>query len=69
MQLRLVELKKEFEIGQQRLHETEKQQAALRETMLRISGAIQVLEEVLANGERRQDDHQFTESQSYAPSA
>ena len=61
MQLRLGELKKEFEIGQQRLQETEKQQAALRETMLRISGAIQVLEEVLANGERRQDDHQFTD--------
>lgn len=61
MQLRLGELKKEFELGQQRLQETEKQQAALRETMLRISGAIQVLEEVLANGERRQDDHQFAD--------
>jgi hypothetical protein len=61
MRLRLEELKKEFEIGQQRLQETEKQQAALRETMLRISGAIQVLEEVLANGERRQDDRQFTD--------
>ena len=57
MQLRLEELKKEFEIGQHRLQETERQQALLRETLLRISGAIQVLEEVLANGERRQDDH------------
>jgi predicted nuclease with TOPRIM domain len=76
MQLRLEELKKEFEFGQHRLQETERQQALLRETLLRISGAIQVLEEALANGERRQDDHQFTDggqdgdalSQSYAPS-
>jgi len=42
------ELKKEFEIGQHRLQETERQQAMLRETLLRISGAIQVLEEALA---------------------
>jgi len=73
MQLRLEELKKEFEIGQHRLQETERQQALLRETLLRISGAIQVLEEVLANGERRQDDHQFTDGdqdgdRKYAPS-
>lgn len=58
MQLRLGELKKEFEIGQQRLQETERQQAMLRETLLRISGAIQVMEELLANSEGRQDDHQ-----------
>jgi hypothetical protein len=48
MQLRLEELKKEFEIGQDRLRETERQQAILRETLLRISGAIQVLEEMIA---------------------
>lgn len=48
IQLRLAELKKEFEIGQTRLQETERQQAMLRETLLRISGAIQVLEEMLA---------------------
>jgi hypothetical protein len=59
MQLRLEELKKEFEIGQHRMQETERQQAMLRETMLRISGAIQVLEEALSNGEGRQDNHQF----------
>ena len=61
MQTRLEELKKEFEVGQQRLQETERQQALLRETLLRISGAIQVLEEVLANGGGRQDDHQSAE--------
>ena len=46
---RLGELKKEFTTGQAHLQELEKQQMYLRETMLRISGAIQVLEELLAN--------------------
>ena len=45
---RLEELKKEFEAGQARLRELESEQAYVRETMLRISGAIQVLEEALA---------------------
>jgi predicted nuclease with TOPRIM domain len=48
LQRRLEELKKEFETGQARLRELEAEQAYLRETMLRISGAIQVLEEALA---------------------
>jgi predicted nuclease with TOPRIM domain len=46
---RLEELKSEFEAGQARLRELEAQEARLRETMLRISGAIQVLEEELAH--------------------
>ena len=48
LQARLEELKREFETGQARLHELEAQEAQLRQTMLRISGAIQVLEEALA---------------------
>jgi predicted nuclease with TOPRIM domain len=48
IQARLEELKREFETGQARLHELETQEAQLRQTMLRISGAIQVLEEALA---------------------
>jgi predicted nuclease with TOPRIM domain len=44
---RLAELKAEFETGQQRLAEVENQAAQLRQTLLRISGAIQVLEEAL----------------------
>ena len=45
---RLNELKSEFEVGQNKLNELEAQAANLRNTLLRISGAIQVLEEELA---------------------
>ncbi len=48
LQSRLESLKREFETGQARLRELEMQQMNLRETLLRISGAIQVLEELLA---------------------
>ncbi len=48
LQSRLDSLKREFETGQARLRELEMQQMNLRETLLRISGAIQVLEELLA---------------------
>lgn len=48
LQARVEELKQEFEAGQARLRELETQAARLRETMLRISGAIQVLEEELS---------------------
>ena len=48
LQNRLEVLRKEFETGQVRLRDLEMQEAHLRETLLRISGAIQVLEELLA---------------------
>lgn len=47
MQERLAELRAEFEKGQQQLHLLDQQRAELRDTLLRISGAIQVLEELL----------------------
>jgi len=50
LQRRHEDLKKEFEAGQARLQELERQQSFVRETLLRISGAIQVLEEVLRDG-------------------
>lgn len=48
---RLDELKQEYSRGQTRIQELEIQMAALRETMLRISGAIQVLEELQSQEE------------------
>ncbi len=48
MEQRLTELKAEFASGQKMLADLEAKQSNLRETLLRISGAIQVLEELLA---------------------
>jgi chromosome segregation ATPase len=45
---RLQELKSEFESGQKMLSDLEAQQANIKTTLLRISGAIQVLEELLS---------------------
>jgi predicted nuclease with TOPRIM domain len=45
---RLYDLKVEFEKGQQRLQELDAEATSLRNTLMRISGAIQVLEEELA---------------------
>lgn len=44
---RLQQLQHEFESGQQVLAELEQRQQNLRETLLRIGGAIQVLQELL----------------------
>jgi len=48
LEQRVGELKAELEKGQQMLAELEGKEAELRQTLLRISGAIQVLEELLA---------------------
>lgn len=45
---RLQSLKTEYEAGQKMMTELEAKQANLRDTLLRISGAIQVLEESLS---------------------
>ena len=45
---RLRELRTEFESGQKMLADLEARQANMRDSLLRISGAIQVLEEELA---------------------
>lgn len=47
LELRLKELRGEFESGQKALAELDNRQAELRNTLLRISGAIQVMEEEL----------------------
>lgn len=51
LQQRLQALKVDYESGQKVLAELEVKQANVRDTLLRISGAIQVLEEELANAE------------------
>jgi predicted nuclease with TOPRIM domain len=48
LEQRLQQLKAEFETGQKMLTDLEQKRANLEQTLLRISGAIQVLEEVLA---------------------
>lgn len=47
MEQRLQQLRNEYETGQKMLADLEAKQLNLRETLLRINGAIQVLEEVL----------------------
>ena len=55
---RLEKLKAEFASGQQMLTELEAKQANLKTTLLRISGAIQVLEELLAESWATQPENQ-----------
>jgi hypothetical protein len=47
MEKRLSELREQLEMGQQQLAVLDRQRAELRDTVLRISGAVQVLEELL----------------------
>jgi predicted nuclease with TOPRIM domain len=52
---RIQQLKAEYESGQKMLADLEAQESNLRTTMLRISGAIQVLEELLAKTEEEEN--------------
>jgi ABC-type transporter Mla subunit MlaD len=54
---RLQELKAEFDAGQEVMAQLETRQNDLRNTLLRISGAIQVLEELVAENGRQVDDN------------
>lgn len=54
LQQRLENLRNEFEAGQVKLNDLERQQSFVRETLLRISGAIQVLEELLKETKSRE---------------
>jgi predicted nuclease with TOPRIM domain len=61
MQSRLNELKQQFEIGQAELRQLQARENYLNETLLRLNGAMQVLEEMLALGEvtiQNNTDHQ-----------
>jgi len=68
IQARLEALKKELETGQNELQKVEAQRTYLHETMLRISGAVQVLEGLLAEGGPAGSDETVTsESRASAP--
>ncbi len=54
LEQRLKELRAEFDSGQKALADLEAKQMQLRNTLLRISGAIQVLEEELARDIRQE---------------
>ena len=47
---RLHELREEFARGEGQLTELDRKRAQVRDTLLRISGAMQVLEELLSQG-------------------
>jgi hypothetical protein len=48
---RLAALRQEFEAGRRMLADLEARQVELQQTLLRIGGAVQVLEELLGGGE------------------
>lgn len=56
LEQRLASLKAEFDAGQKMLTDLESKEANLRETLLRISGAIQVLEELIQTQDSSTDD-------------
>ncbi len=57
-QARLQALRTEYQSGQDALKALQEQQAELEKTMLRIAGAIQVLEEVEAAEKQTPDDQE-----------
>ncbi|NEO78351.1 hypothetical protein [Moorena sp. SIO4G3] len=61
---RLQSLKAEFEAGQKMLADYETKQMNLRETLLRISGAIQVIEEELREFTEAENDGQLVETEA-----
>lgn len=66
LEQRLKALKAEFDAGQKLLGEYETKQASLRETLLRISGAIQVIEEELDELRQEENGSQQVETEAVA---
>ncbi len=52
IQQRLKQLRIEYEAGQKMLADLESKEAEIRQTLLRISGAIQALEELLESSQK-----------------
>jgi hypothetical protein len=49
LESRLAELRQEYQLGEGQLRKLVEQEAGLRETLLRISGAMQMLQELLSS--------------------
>ena len=64
--MRLEVLKKELEAGQVALEKVEEKRAYLHETMLRISGAIQALEELLTEEQPAEHDGAVSHQERHA---
>jgi uncharacterized coiled-coil protein SlyX len=64
LEKRLAELKAEFESGQKVMAELEAKQTNLRDTLLRISGAIQILEEELGKANTESNNSTMVEANS-----
>lgn len=54
LEKRLKELRAELDCGQKMMSDLETKQSRLRESLLRISGAVQVLEEVLEQDAKKE---------------
>ena len=62
LEKRLAKLKAEFESGKKVMAEYEAKQADLRDTLLRISGAIQILEEEIPKENETDDTNSLPET-------
>jgi prefoldin subunit 5 len=62
MEQRLNELRREFERGQQQMALLDQRRQELRDTILRINGAILVLEELIAQNGQKADEAVTSES-------
>ncbi|MDJ0520219.1 MAG: hypothetical protein QNJ74_29520 [Trichodesmium sp. MO_231.B1] len=60
LEQRLNELKSEFESGQKYLADLEQKEANVRQTLLRIQGAIQVIEEEIAKANNNKTESSET---------
>ena len=60
IEARLHELKREYQRGQERMAALEQETTNLSHTLLRISGAIQVLEELTDDEDSQNDDDMTT---------
>ena len=61
LEQRLLDLKAEFEAGREVMAELDAKQANIKSTLLRISGAIQVLEELLRAERPRREPAETTD--------